>query len=147
MEGTTHFSGFLLTNSSNVGKNFEWNQSRPGVALSRGWMKTDVAIIGGGPGETATAMFLSQASLRTQAEAVAPLLRGDAVRGVRVRTSAVTVADIASEVLLNASGQANFLANAGVIGERFATTQKARSIYLRAGWTMKHLHPIWWRSG
>src|SRR6185437_15602089 len=35
-----------------------------------------------------------------QAEAVAPLLNGEGVRGVRVRTSGGTVEDIASEVLV-----------------------------------------------
>ena len=52
--------------------------------------------------------------------------------GPWARTSADTVADIALEVLLNASDRANFLAHAGVIGERLATTQKARATYLRA---------------
>jgi len=53
-----------------------------------------------------------------QAEAVAPLLNGEAVRGVRVRTSSGTVEDIASEVLVDASGQATFLGNTGLIGEK-----------------------------
>jgi flavin-dependent dehydrogenase len=50
-----------------------------------------------------------------QAEAVAPLLNGDAVRGVRVRTNGGTVEDIASEVLVDASGQATFLSHAGML--------------------------------
>ncbi len=53
-----------------------------------------------------------------QAEAVAPLLNGDVVRGVRVRTNGGTVEDIASEVLVDASGPATFFSNAGVIGEK-----------------------------
>ena len=40
-----------------------------------------------------------------QAEAVAPLLNGGTVCGVRVRTNDGTVEDIASEVLVDASGQ------------------------------------------
>src|SRR5437899_2352362 len=51
-----------------------------------------------------------------QAEAVAPLLNGDVVRGVRVRTNGGTVEDIASEVLVDASGQGTFLANVGMLG-------------------------------
>src|SRR5436305_1944989 len=53
-----------------------------------------------------------------QAEAVAPLLNGDGVRGVRVRTNGGTVEDIASEILVDASGQSTFLCNAGVIGAK-----------------------------
>src|SRR5262249_59614413 len=53
-----------------------------------------------------------------QTEAVAPVLNGDAVRGVRVRTNGGTVEEIASEVLVDASGQATFFSNAGVIGEK-----------------------------
>ena len=53
-----------------------------------------------------------------QAEAVAPLLNGDVVRGVRVRTNGGTVEDIASEVLVDASGPATFFSNVGVIGEK-----------------------------
>jgi flavin-dependent dehydrogenase len=53
-----------------------------------------------------------------QADAVAPLMNGDAVGGVRVRTSEDTVEDIVSEVLVDASGQATFLCNAGVTGEK-----------------------------
>jgi len=53
-----------------------------------------------------------------QGEAVAPLLNGDKVCGVRVRTNGGTVEDIASEVLVDASGQSTFLSNAGVIGEK-----------------------------
>src|SRR5262245_23179224 len=53
-----------------------------------------------------------------QADAVAPLLKGAAVRGVRVRTNSGTVEDIASEVLVDASGQATFLSNVGIIGKK-----------------------------
>jgi 1H-pyrrole-2-carbonyl-[peptidyl-carrier protein] brominase len=53
-----------------------------------------------------------------QAEAVTPLLRGETVCGVRVRTSSGTIDDIASEVLVDASGQATFLCNAGTIGKK-----------------------------
>jgi flavin-dependent dehydrogenase len=53
-----------------------------------------------------------------QAEAVAPLINGDGVRGVRVRTNGGTVEDIASEILVDASGQGTFLCNAGVIGDK-----------------------------
>src|SRR5262245_9489185 len=51
-----------------------------------------------------------------QADAVAPLLNGDTVRGVRVCTPGGTVEDIASEVLVDASGQGTFLANVGMLG-------------------------------
>src|SRR6266853_1597706 len=67
-------------------------------------------------------MLFSAAAARgvsvMQADAVEPLLNGKAVRGVRVRTKGGTVEDIASEVLVDASGQATFLSNAGVIGEK-----------------------------
>ena len=67
-------------------------------------------------------MLFTEAAARgvsmMQAEAVAPLLNGDAVCGVRVRTNGGTVEDIASEVLVDASGQATFLSNAGMIGEK-----------------------------
>jgi 1H-pyrrole-2-carbonyl-[peptidyl-carrier protein] brominase len=67
-------------------------------------------------------MLFTEAAARgisvMQAEAVAPLLDGDAVHGVRVRTNGGTVEDIASEVLVDASGQATFLANTGMIGEK-----------------------------
>jgi 1H-pyrrole-2-carbonyl-[peptidyl-carrier protein] brominase len=53
-----------------------------------------------------------------QADAVAPLLNGTAVRGVRVRTNGGKVEDIVSEVLVDASGQATFLSNARVTGEK-----------------------------
>jgi flavin-dependent dehydrogenase len=68
-------------------------------------------------------MLLSEAGRRgvavLGAEAVAPLLAGDEVRGVRVRANSGTVEEIISEVLVDASGQSTFLANAGVIGEKF----------------------------
>ncbi len=54
----------------------------------------------------------------TEGEAIAPLLNGESVCGVRVRTGGGTVEDIAAEVLVDASGQATFLSNAGIIGER-----------------------------
>jgi len=67
-------------------------------------------------------MLLTAAAARgvsvIEAEAVAPLLNGGGVRGVRVRTNGGTVEYIASEVLVDASGQATFLSNAGVIGEK-----------------------------
>ncbi len=179
-------------------------------------MKTDVAIIGGGPGGTATAMFLAQAGLRVtiiekepspryhigesltgecgnslralglekemtarrhpikygvtvygpggknsfwvpvkgwhpesgffdshtwsvrrsdfdhmlftqaaaggasviEADAVAPLLNGTGICGVRVRSNGGAVENIASEVLVDASGQATFLSNAGMTGQK-----------------------------
>ena len=66
-------------------------------------------------------MLFTEAAARgvsmIQADAVVPLLNGGAVRGVRVRTSGGTVEDIASEVLVDASGQTTFLSNAGIIGE------------------------------
>ena len=67
-------------------------------------------------------MLLTEAAARgvsvMQAEAVAPLLNGNGARGVRVRTDSGTVEDIAAEVLVDASGQSTFLANAGLIGEK-----------------------------
>jgi len=67
-------------------------------------------------------MLFTEAAARDvsvmQGDAVAPLLNGDAVRGVRVRTSGGTVEDIESEVLVDASGQTTFLSNAGMIGEK-----------------------------
>src|SRR5436190_20020837 len=66
-------------------------------------------------------MLFTEAAARgvsvIQADALAPLLNGGAVRGVRVRTSGGTVEDIASEVLVDASGQATFLSHAEIIGE------------------------------
>lgn len=53
-----------------------------------------------------------------QADAVAPLLNGAGVRGVRIRTDSGMVEDIAAEVLVDASGQSTFLANAGLLGEK-----------------------------
>ncbi len=53
-----------------------------------------------------------------RAEAVAPLSNGDTVSGVRVRTDSGTVEDIASEVLIDASGQATFLSKSGIIGKK-----------------------------
>ena len=68
-------------------------------------------------------MLFTQAAARRgvsvmQAEAVAPLLQGEAVRGVRVRTNGGTIEDIATEVLVDASGHATFLSNAGMLGEK-----------------------------
>lgn len=53
-----------------------------------------------------------------EAEAVAPLLKDDTVGGVRVRTNGGRTEDIVSEVLVDASGQAAFLCNAGFTGRK-----------------------------
>jgi flavin-dependent dehydrogenase len=53
-----------------------------------------------------------------EAEAVMPLLNGDSVCGVRVRTNDGAVEDITSEVLVDASGQGTFLCNARVTGQK-----------------------------
>jgi flavin-dependent dehydrogenase len=53
-------------------------------------------------------------------QAVEPLLSEDeAVHGVRVRLEGGEILDIKSEVLLDCSGQATFLANAGVTGPKY----------------------------
>src|SRR5256714_8805668 len=53
-----------------------------------------------------------------EAEAVMPLLNGDSVCGVRVRTNDGAVEDITSEGLVDASGQGTFLCNARVTGQK-----------------------------
>lgn len=50
--------------------------------------------------------------------ALQPLRDGDAVRGVRVRTAGGATEDIEAEVVIDASGMATFLCNAGVTGEK-----------------------------
>lgn len=53
-------------------------------------------------------------------KAIKPLLGDDgAVRGVTVRTTDNKLVDIQSEVLVDCSGQATFLANAGVTGPKY----------------------------
>jgi len=53
-----------------------------------------------------------------KADAVAPLLNGSGVHGVRVRMDSGTLEDVKSEVLVDASGQSTFLGNAGLLGEK-----------------------------
>lgn len=53
-----------------------------------------------------------------EGEAVGVLTEGDRVTGVRCRTAEGTTVDLKSEVLIDASGQATFLANKGVIGPK-----------------------------
>jgi FADH2-dependent halogenase len=68
------------------------------------------------------AMLFTEAAARgvsvMRADAVAPLLNGKEVCGVRIRANGGAVEDIASEVLVDASGQSTFLANAGLLGEK-----------------------------
>lgn len=55
-----------------------------------------------------------------QAKATKPLLTGDgSVRGVQVRTPDGELTDVETELLLDASGQATFLANHGVTGPKY----------------------------
>ncbi|MGI8890898.1 MAG: NAD(P)/FAD-dependent oxidoreductase, partial [Chthoniobacterales bacterium] len=67
-------------------------------------------------------MLFTQAAARgvsiIRADAIEPLRKGEAVCGVRVRTKNGTMEDIASDVLVDASGQATFLANTGMLGEK-----------------------------
>jgi flavin-dependent dehydrogenase len=51
-------------------------------------------------------------------EAVVPLLDGDSVTGVRVRTATGTMEDVASSVVIDASGQSTFLSRAGMTGRK-----------------------------
>jgi flavin-dependent dehydrogenase len=68
-------------------------------------------------------MMLDEAIARgatlVNGKAVKPLSDGGAVRGVRVRTAREKPLDIAAQVLLDCSGQATFLANAGVTGGKY----------------------------
>lgn len=56
-------------------------------------------------------------------EAIAPIQDGDRIAGVRCRSKEGTEVDLRAEVVVDASGQATFLANRGVIGP------KERGIY------------------
>lgn len=73
------------------------------------------------------AMMLDAARSRgagfIQAQAVEPLLAGDVVRGVRVRTASGVVEPVECSVLIDASGLATFLSQVGVTG------RKERGIY------------------
>nr|MBA3891752.1 FAD-dependent oxidoreductase [Gemmatimonadaceae bacterium] len=50
--------------------------------------------------------------------ALQPLREGDAVHGVRVRTASGATEDVEAEVVIDASGMATFLCNAGVTSEK-----------------------------
>lgn len=50
--------------------------------------------------------------------AAEPLREGDSVRGVRVRTASGITEDVEAEVVIDASGIATFLSNAGIVGEK-----------------------------
>jgi flavin-dependent dehydrogenase len=56
-------------------------------------------------------------------EAVAPLVAGDRVTGLRIRTPQGATEDLSSEVLIDASGMATFLCNRGL------TSPKERGLY------------------
>lgn len=51
-------------------------------------------------------------------EATEPIVEGDAVTGVRVRTASGETIDVKSDVLIDASGRKTWLANAGVVGPK-----------------------------
>lgn len=51
-------------------------------------------------------------------EAIAPIVRGGAVTGVKVRTASGSVAQIDAPLVIDASGQRTFLARAGVTGPK-----------------------------
>jgi 1H-pyrrole-2-carbonyl-[peptidyl-carrier protein] brominase len=74
------------------------------------------------PRSTFDAMMLDVARSRgadfIQGQALEPLLEGDAVRGVRVRTANGVVEPVECSVLVDASGLATFLSQVGVTGRK-----------------------------
>jgi FADH2-dependent halogenase len=68
------------------------------------------------------AMLLEAAQSRgidfISGEAVEPVVNGDEVTGVRVRTGRGAVETVESSVLIDASGQSTFLSRAGIIGPK-----------------------------
>jgi flavin-dependent dehydrogenase len=63
---------------------------------------------------------LAQGAILVPGQAMTPLVEDDgAVRGVRVRAADGGILDIESTMLLDCSGQATFLANAGIAGPKY----------------------------